>query len=166
MPAALQPVTLDFLATAPIQHTSIETVPHPPEVVFAAIAENPASWGNWFPGFTHTGRYLSDAPHHAGSVREVTMFGNRYRERIIAWEPPHHWAFCVDQATIPIARSLAEEYRITGDGGESTVQWKMAMIPRGPLRAAGPLVDPLFSRLFRRAMQNLSRELAKPYAGA
>jgi hypothetical protein len=161
---ALQPVSIDFLAIAPIRHTSTAWVPFPPEVVWAAIAERPGDWGKWFPGFSHSGRYLSAPPYGVGSVREVTMLGNRYREQIIAWEPPHRWAFSVDQATIPLARSLAEEHRITADGDGSSVQWNFAMIPRGPLRAAGPVVAPLLSRLWRKAMRNLSGELAKQAA--
>jgi hypothetical protein len=160
--ATLEPVTLEFLTSAPIRHTSTETIPHLPDAVFAAVAEDPAGWGGWFPGFTRSGRYVTAAPHGIGAVREVTMLGNRYRERIVAWEAPTRWAFVMESMSIPLARRFAEEYRITPVDSGSQVAWTLAMDPRGPLRAAGPLTAPLLSQLFRRAMRNLDRQLALP----
>ena len=160
MPPDLQPVDLEFIDSAPVRHVCTEVVAAAPAAVFAAIAEDPAGWGSWYPGFSHQGRYLSLPPHGVGAVREVTMLGVRFREQILAWESPHRWAFYVDQAAVPFARRFAEDYRITPDGDRATVTWTLAIDPRGPIRAATPLMGAVLPRLFRRAMTNLGRRLA------
>jgi hypothetical protein len=160
MPTELHPVDLDFLEQAPVVQVCREVLHRPAAAIFAAVSEDPAGWGSWFPGFSHQGRYLSPPPHGVGAVREVVMLGVRFRERILAWDAPSRWAFCVDQASVPFATAFAEEYRLTPEGDRSVVQWTLAMDPRGPVRRATPLMGAVLPRLFRRAMGNLERRLA------
>jgi len=159
MPWDLQPVGLEFFETAPFRHVATEVVHRPPAAIFAAIAEDPAGWGAWYPGFSHQGRYLTPPPHGVGAVREVVMLGVRFREQVLAWETPDRWAFCVDQAALPFANAFAEDYRVTPQGDRAVVEWTLAIDPRGPLRLATPLTAEVLPHLFRRAMSNLSRRL-------
>jgi hypothetical protein len=156
----LHVVGLEFLETAPVRHTTRELVPRPPEAVFAAIAEDPAGWGSWYPGFSHQGRYLTPPPHGAGAVREVTMSGVRFREQILVWDAPRRWAFVVDQASLPFARAFVEDYQVQPERDGAIVEWTLAMDPHPLLRLADPLTAELIPLLFRRAMRNLSRRLA------
>ncbi len=161
MPVDLEPATLEFLDEAPYRHVATEVIPRPAGAVFAAIAEDPAGWGNWFPGFSHGGRYVTPPPHGVGSIREVASLGVRFREHILAWEAPYRWAFSVDQAGLPFARRFAEDYRIAPQGPtHSVVQWTLAIDPRPAVSAAMPLTGLLLPALFRRAMANLARRLA------
>jgi Polyketide cyclase / dehydrase and lipid transport len=159
MPSDLQPVGLEFFETAPFRHVSTEVVHRPADAIFAAISEDPAGWGSWFPGFSHQGRFLTPPPHGVGAVREVVMLGTRFREEVLAWEAPHRWAFRVDQSSLPFANALAEDYRVVPDRDYSVVQWTLALDPGPALRLATPLTSLLLPSLFRRAMRNLSRRL-------
>src|SRR5580658_1798307 len=136
MPWDLQPVGLEFFETAPYRHTANEVVHRSAEAIFAAVSEDPAGWGAWYPGFSHQGRYLTPPPHGVGAVREVVMVGVRYREQVLAWDTPQRWAFCVERTTFPFAHAFAEDYRVTANGGETTVAWTLAMDPRRALRVA------------------------------
>jgi Domain of unknown function (DUF222) len=61
-------VDLDFLNTAPARLDVAVHVGRPPSEVFAALAHNPATWGEFYPGFDRTGRYLTPVPHGVGSA--------------------------------------------------------------------------------------------------
>jgi hypothetical protein len=153
------PVDLGFFHTAPCKFVNTELVRRPPDRIFAAIAEDAPGWGDWNPGFSKTGRYLSPPPHGPGSQRVVRMSGITYDETILAWNPPERWAFRVDKAAAPIAHALAEDYRITPVDGGSIVQWTFAADPRSALRVATPLLAPTLTALFRRAMSNLEKKI-------
>ena len=159
MSQSYRAVDLDFFETAPIRFVNTELVRRSPEAIFAAVAEDPAGWGNWYPGFSKTGRYLSPPPHGPGSRRLVRMSGVTYDETILAWDPPKRWAFRVDKAAAPIAHALAEDYQITPVELGSIVQWTFAVDPRSALRRATPLLRPMLTTLFRRAMSNLERKI-------
>ena len=156
----LREVATDFFETATYRCVSTATMRASPGAVFHALAHDPSGWGEWNPGFSAKGRYIPPPPHGAGSVREVTMAGVRYTDVILRWEEPTHWAFCVSQAGAPFARSLAEQYRITADGGGSIVEWTIAMEPRLALRTMQPLMDAFLPRYFKRAMAALDARLA------
>lgn len=155
----LIPASLEFLETAPYRCVSRGVVSQPPEAVFAAISEDPAGWGDWFPGFSHSGRYLTAPPYAAGAVREVTMSGVTYREEVLAWDAPERWAFFVDRASLPVAHSLVEDYRVEAHPEGSELIWTFAIAPRGPMRLATPAMGPVLQRLWTRATRNLSRSL-------
>jgi polyketide cyclase/dehydrase/lipid transport protein len=162
MPWDLREVGTDFLDVAPYRCTSTEILHRPATAIFRALAEDPAGWGAWNPGFSYQGRYLTSPPHGPGSVREVIMAGIRYTDTILLWDEPYRWTFFVSRAGAPFAGALAEDYRITpqGEGGSHcTVQWTIAMDPHPLLAKTRPLMDALLPRYFRRAMTNLSARL-------
>ena len=51
---ACEAVDLEFLNTAPIRLGVAVSVARPPSEVFAAVAHDPANWGEFFPGFDKT----------------------------------------------------------------------------------------------------------------
>ena len=165
MPWDMRPVDLEFFDTAPYRFVTTEVIHQPGERIFAAIADDPAGWGHWFPGFSKTGRYVTPPPHGPGSTRDVAMGGVRYRETVLAWEPPFRWSFYVDQAGLPFARALAEDYRVAPHGDHSVLQCTLAVEPRPAARAMMPLAKLLVPLVFRRAATRLDAWLTET-AGA
>lgn len=167
MPWHMRPVGTDFFDTAPYRFTATEAVGHPAEQVFEAISADPAGWGDWCPGFSHGGRWLTPPPHGPGSRRLVRMAGIAYEERILVWEPPGRWAFRVERAGAPLAYALAEDYRVTPAGtARAEVRWTFALDPRGllrrgPARLGSGRFDPVLAAVFRRAMSNLGAALER-----
>jgi carbon monoxide dehydrogenase subunit G len=157
------PVGLDFLTAAPVKKTLQINFAHPPEVVFAAIAQDPAGWGSWFPGFSHTGRYVTPDPQGAGSVREMQMRSSTLRETVLAWDAPSRWAFYISGGRIPGVRRLAEDYRIEAQPGGSRLTWTIAIEPAPLARPVAPLVLALGASSLRKAGANLDRLLSEGY---
>ena len=157
----MRPVDLEFFDTAPYRFVATEIVHQPGDRIFAAIADDPAGWGTWFPGFSRAGRYVTPPPHGVGSTREVAMGGVRYIETVIAWEPPFRWAFFVARAGLPLAHALAEDYRVAPLGDHSVVQATLAVEPRAAARPLMALAHPVAPLVFRRAFTNLGKRLAE-----
>lgn len=155
----LRAVELDFFQTASQRFTYNAVIRRDPARVFAAIAEDPAGWGNWYPGFDHSGRWLSPGPPDVGSRRRVRMAFITYDETILAWEPPHRFAFRVDRAAAPFAHALAEDYQVGPHPAGAVLTWTFAIEPRRLLRPALWFFDPALALLFRRAGANLERNL-------
>lgn len=145
----------EFFGAAPHRFRHAAVVHRPPERLFAALAGDPAGWGDWFPGFDHSGRWLTPDPPGPGSRRAVRMAGISYEETILAYDPPSRFAFRLDRASVPMAYALAEDYRISGDAAGSTLEWTFAVDPRPLMRPALPLLDPVLGRLLRRVAANL-----------
>ncbi len=160
MPWDLRAVGPEFYATAPYRFRSSAVVRRPPERVFDAIGPDPARWGDWFPGFDHSGRWLTAGDPGTGSRRVVRMAGVTYEETILAWEPPHRFAFRLDRAAAPLAYALAEDYRVGSHPSGSTLEWTFALDPRPVLKPMIRLMDPVLARLLRRMAANLERRLA------
>jgi hypothetical protein len=154
MPSDLRPVGTEFFEAAPYRF-----IRRPPTAVFEAVGRDPAGWGEWYPGFDHTGRWLEGAEPGTGARRRVRMARVTYDETILVWDPPHRFAFRVDRSTAPFAYALAEDYVIGDHPAGSTLQWRFAIDPRPVLRPARGLFDPVLDRLFHRAATNLEKYL-------
>lgn len=154
-------IGLEFFAAAPVKKALQLNFAHPPEVVFAAIAEDPAGWGRWFPGFSDTGHYVTPAPHGVGSVREMTMRSNTLTETVLAWEESSRWAFYISGGRLPGVRSLAEDYHFEAQPGGSRLTWTIAMEPAPLARLVAPLLMILGSSSLRKAGANLDRVLGE-----
>ena len=128
-----------------------------PRDVFEWISD-PDAFARWFPDYRGA-RWLTAAPHRAGSVREVRLRGLGVRERVLVWEPGKRFAFSITKITRPLLARMVEDYRLSPvarDGG-TRVQWTIAYQPRLALRPLEPLLKPIFSRLFARACDHLRR---------
>ena len=159
MASELRAVDAGFFDTAPTR-LSFNTVIHrPPERVFEAIAGDPAGWGDWFPGFDHSGHWLTPEPQAAGSRRRVRMGRLTYDETILALDRPSRFAFRVDRASVPLARALAEDYRLTPHPEGCTFEWVFAMDPRPPFSLVTPLYGPMMRRMFDKVAAGLERRV-------
>jgi hypothetical protein len=107
---ACEAVDLDFLNTAPIRVGVAGSVARPPSEVFAAVAHDPANWGEFFPGFDKTGRYHTPVPHGVGARRTMRFTGVKFEETILAWDEGARWAFRVDSAQAPVFDAFVEDY--------------------------------------------------------
>jgi len=152
----LAPVDVGFFDTAPRRTTWEIRVAARPAAVFDALARDPAGWGEWFPGFSKNGRFLTPAPHGVGSRREMHLGGVAVVETIIAWEESSRWALRIDRATIPGVRAMAEDYRIVPDGDGSLVTWTVAL---DAVRPAASVLLAVGGSVFRRAGRKLERRL-------
>ena len=153
---------LDFFATARVKKVVQIDFEHSTQLLFAAIAEDPAGWGLWFPGFTNTGRYITASPHGVGSVREVTFRSNKLGETILAWDNAKRWAFYVSSGRTGM-RALAEDYRFDVGPSGTRLTWTMAA-ELGPVtRLAAPLILAVAVRTVRKAGANLDRRLSGGY---
>ena len=159
MPSDLRAVDIDFLATAPFRFVFTSQIARPPERVFEAIAERPESWGDWYPGFDHSGHWTSDQHGGVGSRRTVRMARVTYEETILEWDPPHRFSFRVDRAAPPLANAFGEVYAVTPHEAGSVVQWTLAIDPKAPIRPFLRFGQPVLDTLFGRAMANLERRL-------
>jgi uncharacterized protein YndB with AHSA1/START domain len=159
MPSDLRPVGTEFFEAAPYRFLYSAVIRRPPTAVFEAVGRDPAGWGEWYPGFDHTGRWLEGAEPGIGARRRVRMARVTYDETILAWDPPHRFAFRVDRSNAPFAYALAEDYVIGDHPAGSTLQWRFAIDPRPVLRPARGLFDPVLDRLFHRAATNLEKYL-------
>ena len=155
----LRAVDESFYETAPLRYHYSAVVRRPPERLFDAIARDPAGWGDWAPGFDHRGHWTTEGQPGPGSRREVRMGGVAYEETVLAFEPPHRFAFRLDRAGAPFAYALAEDYRVAPHPSGSTFEWTFAVDPRPMLRPAMRWADPVLGRFFRRMAANLETRL-------
>jgi uncharacterized protein YndB with AHSA1/START domain len=131
----------------------------PPDRVFAAFADA-AGWPRWFPTMTDS-RWLDDSGGGLGKERVVSLRSlGRFHERFIAWEEPHRFAFTVIGTTSSTIHQLGEDYRISADGSGSRFDWTMGSKPRGLGTIGTPILRMVASKILRRAVANLDRQLA------
>jgi carbon monoxide dehydrogenase subunit G len=155
---ACRAVDLDFFNTAPIRVTVEAKVARPPSEVFAALAHDPANWGEFFPGFDKTGRFDTPGPHGVGSRRTVRFTVIKAEETILAWDEGARWAFRVDSVLAPVFHAFAEDYRVEPVGTDATrLRWTMACEPRLAFKLARPFLRPVLTLILARAGHNLER---------
>jgi hypothetical protein len=158
---SLEPVEESFFREAPVIVTNSNLLAAPRAAVFDCIAGDPAGWGDWFPGFSHNGRWDTAPPHGVGSRRTVDAYRSEYRETILAWDPNERWAFRVDATTSPLFTAFAEDYRLTETLGGTELSWTVAYRPARAMRAAGPIARPIFRSMARRMSARLAAAATK-----
>ncbi len=153
---SLEPVDESFFREAPVVVTNRNVLAAPRAAVFDCICGDPAGWGEWFPGFSHNGRWDTAPPHGVGSRRTVDAYRSQYRETILAWDPLERWAFRVDATSSPLFEAFAEDYRLTDAAGGTELAWTVAYRPARAMRIAAPLARPTFRQMARRMSQRLA----------
>jgi hypothetical protein len=154
---SLEPVEESFFREAPVVLTNHNQLAAPRAAVFACISGDPAGWGDWFPGFSHNGRWETAPPYGVGSRRTVDAYRSEYRETILAWESGERWAFRVDATDSPLFEAFAEDYRLTDSGAGTQLSWTVAYRPTRAMRIAAPLARPTFRRMARRMSAQLAQ---------
>jgi hypothetical protein len=157
MAKALARVGPEFFASAGYRKVQQSTVALPVDTVFAALVDDPAGWGQWFPGFTSSGRYLPSQTPEADVQREMVMHGMALVETVIVSEKPTRWAFCVTKAMMPGVRAFAEDYVLAPDGEATSVTWTIALDLAPWARPLGPVFGSLGASAVRKAFVNLER---------
>ncbi|MFI7316358.1 SRPBCC family protein [Streptomyces venezuelae] len=155
----LNPVGLDFVASAPVRLVFAREVSAPPEAVYAALADDVTGWPQWFTAVTLC------RPTGGGTGREVRLKGGtRFQESILAADGPERYVYRVDRTNAPGLRALVEEWRLSpaagGTGPGTRVQWTFAMDGAAPLRGALKLGRAGLGRAFRDAVTALDERLA------
>jgi len=153
---SLEPADESFFREAPVIVTNRNLLAAPRATVFDCIAGDPAGWGDWFPGFSHNGRWDTAPPHGVGSRRTVDAYRSEYRETILAWDTNERWAFRVDATTSPLFTAFAEDYRLTETPGGTELSWTVAYRPARAMRIAGPIARPAFRSMARRMSARLA----------
>lgn len=155
----LAPCDLAWIERAPVVVRVRAHLEAPPDRVFAAFADA-GGWPGWFP-LMREARWLDGARGGVGQEREVALRGlGRFRERFLAWDPPHRFAFAVVGSTSPMMRAFGEDYRLSAEGTGTRFDWTMGAEPTGAGKLAAPGLRLVMRRLLRRAARNLDRQLA------
>jgi carbon monoxide dehydrogenase subunit G len=156
---ALRKESLAFLDTAPVMHTCAADVAAPRAAVFAVIAD-PRTWSAWFPGVREAS-YASPAPYGVGTIRRAHVGRTHWLEEMIAWDEDARWAYTVTRSTVPLANAQVESFELMDAGSATRVRWRLAFEPRLLARLGAPFAPRIISRLFHRAMHNLSAYLLR-----
>ncbi len=152
-------VGLEFLNSAPVPLRATVTVNRPPDEVFAAFAHDPATWGDFFPGFDRSGYYHTPGPHGVGSGKAKRFLGVTLEERVLAWEDGARFAFRVERASVPAFHALVEDYQFEPDGGSGTVvNVAMGAHPRLPVKLASLALSRALPVVLNRAARNLDSD--------
>lgn len=155
----LPPAELDWIARAPEVVKVSARLAAPPPAVFAALADA-AGWTRWFPLMT-SAAYV-DSGGGLGREREVSLVGlGRFRERFIAWDEGHRYAFTVVASSATLMKRFAEDYRLTAEDGGTRFEWTMGAEPAGIGKLAAPAFRLLMWSLLTRAAHNLDRALQR-----
>lgn len=119
--------------------------------IFADIDE----WPRWFADIRR-GRWLTGAPHGVGSRREVELNLLSVREEFLAWDPARRYAFTMTGATLPLAHSIVEDYRLEAlPDGRARLIWEVRHDLRWMFLPLSPIVRLVFGRMFRVATAGL-----------
>lgn len=155
----MEPMQLSDLDVAPFRVEQRAILPGSPERVFAELAE-PAAWVAWFP-LMREARWTSEVTAAPGATRQVRLrLLGRFDERFLAWEPGRRFAFTMTGSTSPLARRMAEDWRLAPAGADTELTWIIGGHPSTLGRAASSVVRLTTRRMFRGGVANLERRLA------
>ena len=155
----MRPVGLDFLREAPRVWVAECDVNAPRMAVWNAFADA-ATWSAWFPGVTEASYPGESTPYGVGTRRAATVGGQRYEERMVAWDEGKRWAYFIERATVPLAKAQLECAEFEDHEGGTRVRWTLAADPRTALKLVAPTFQRVLDSLHRKAMRNLGGYLA------
>ena len=111
--------------------------------------------------------WTSGFPIEVGSTRTVSMRGGIVGyEEFIAFEHGARMAFRFNEASKPMIKAFAEDYRVTDlGGGRCRVDWSMAMeTAQGPAFVT-KLTDSVMERMLGRMLRKFGRLVESEFAG-
>jgi uncharacterized protein YndB with AHSA1/START domain len=115
------------------------------------------SWTDWAGlGRVRLEREGVPAPNGVGCVREISNFGVKLYEEVLSFDRPHRMTYRIVRGAVPIRDHRGEVVFEPRDGG-TLVTWRCQFEPRIP--ATGGVVRAVLTRLFRNALQGLTRRL-------
>ena len=90
----------------------------------------------------------------------MTLGLGTFEERMIAWQPGARFSFSIDGASVPRAKRIVEDWRLSPvDGDRTKLEWSMVVDPRLLSRVLRPALEPLMKRMFRKSSEGLDRYL-------
>jgi len=148
------PVEPSFLDTAPMRFKHEVDLDATPAKVFA-IFDDESSWPKWFHAL-HKVEWTSPAPHGVGSTRTATLATATLFEHFYCWEPDRRCSFYLTGTSMPLAHALAEDYLLEPTApGKTRFTYRVAIEPRLPVAAGGPLSRLYFDSMFKSACEQL-----------
>ena len=149
-----RPVDHSFFDSAPMRFRHEVNLDATPAKVFA-IFDDETSWPQWFKAI-HKAEWTSPAPHGVGSTRTVSLATTTIFEHFYCWEPDRRCSFYVTGTTAPLAHALAEDYLLEQTApGKTRFTYRVALDPRLPVAAGGPLSHMYFDSMFKSACEHL-----------
>jgi hypothetical protein len=143
-----RPVAEGFFETAPLRLVGEFDIPHPAARVWADLtADDPLAWCR----ILQRVEWTSPRPFGAGTTRAARALGGIVvlRERYFRWEEGRRHSFCVEEATVPLFRGLAEDYLVEPTSEDScSFTWTIAIEPHPATRIANPANRLLLETLF------------------
>jgi hypothetical protein len=116
-------------------------------------------WLGWFP-LMQRAEWTSSATSCVGAERAVALrLLGRFHERFLAWEPGKRYAFTMTASTSPLAKQMAEDWRLSREAGGTRIEWIVGAVPTALGRAGTPMLRAVTQRLFRQGTSNLGRLL-------
>jgi len=158
---------LDFLDTAPIRLHRSAIVGVTKDRLFAVVAEQPAEWGHWCPGFTTASRWTTSGPPAVGSKRTMRAFGTDFRETVLAFDEGARFTFRVDESKVPVLRpfALVEDWTFESVEDSATpktrVTWSMAADSVLPAAVMGSFLKGFQTVLMKGAVRRLERRYGR-----
>jgi uncharacterized protein YndB with AHSA1/START domain len=154
MARQLRPVELDFVDRAPLRLVFAAEVSASAASVYRALAEDVETMPEWF-----TAVKLA-VPTTGGEGREIRLRGGiRFRETVLAKEPPARYAYRVDTTNAPGMRALLEEWLLTPTAAGTHIRWTFAADAAPPVRTGLRLGRAGLGRAFRDAVRKLDLRL-------
>jgi hypothetical protein len=153
---AIEPRTLAWAPSAPIQNEGRAHSTAAPDAVFAVLADQEA-WPEWFPRIEKV--TVGPGPVGVGSQRTVTLRGLAVDEVLIAWEPGRLFAFTGVDVRPRAFAALVEQCLLepTADGG-TDITWVQSVTPGNVLyRILFKVSRRTIVKSLDQAMANLAR---------
>ncbi|MDM0117760.1 SRPBCC family protein [Variovorax sp. J22R133] len=148
------PVDSSFFDTAPMRFRHEVDLDAAPAKVFA-IFDDENSWPKWFKAI-HKVEWTSPRPHGVGATRTVKMATATIFEHFFCWEQDRRCSFYLTGMSMPLANALAEDYLLEEVApGKTHFTYRVAIEPRLPVEAGGPLADLYFDHMFKSACEHL-----------
>ncbi|MFD7921998.1 SRPBCC family protein [Streptomyces sp. NPDC059740] len=155
----LEPVSAEFVDTAPLRLVFGGRVAASPRAVYSALVEEAESYGDWFLGVRRV-LTVPAAGVSGPATRHVWLAGGvRCAETVLAADPGQRYLYRVDEMTAPGVRALLEEWRLAPAGAGTRVRWTVAVDAGPATRLALHLARPAASSLFRRSLRTLQTRL-------
>lgn len=145
----MRPVDGQFFDTAPIQLREAFDIARPAWQVWADLTDsNPLSWCRILQSITWT----SPPPYGVGTTRTARALAGAsvLNERFFRWEEGTRQSFYVVDASTPLFKRFAEDYRLEPTSDTSCqLTWTIAIEPQAVARIANPGNRMVLTTLFR-----------------
>jgi len=111
-------------------------------------------WKEWsFLTRTDLVRRGSPEPDGVGAVRRFTRFGVGSREEVVAWDPPHHFAYSILKG-FPV-RHYRADVTLVPEGSGTLITWEGTFDEKIP--GTGPLMVAVMHALIGRFANGVAR---------